>query len=366
MTSRIEAFTTPPARVLVIRLSALGDVVHCLPALEALHELWPDARLDWVSESSGGAALEGHPLLARVVVLPRKRWRRELRRPRKWPRLVRECRAFLRRLRAERYDLIVDFQGNLRSLALSWFVRGGRRVTHHRREVKEYAWLGARRPDVPAGRVLRPAKYLHLVRALGWRGTCEPAGRLPHASGGAPPRGDRPILLHPFASAHGRFKEWPADYFADLARRLRARGHEVWVTWGPGEEARAREIVARSGGAASLARATAGPRDLSRLLGGASLVVAADTGPLHLAAISGLPVVGLYGPKDPRIYAPWAADRIVLRAQIPCSPCNLRSCEHAVCMQLISPAEAERAVEELLARSTGLRYKAPLPAPDGG
>ncbi|MCI0651336.1 MAG: glycosyltransferase family 9 protein [Planctomycetes bacterium] len=333
-----------PERVLIIRLSALGDVVNCLPALEALHELWPRATFDWVTESLGCLPLEGHRLLARVLRLPRREWERDARSLPRWPRIAAEFCRFVRELRRERYRFTVDFQGNLRSSLVHCFARSGPRFTHHASEVKERGDVFANTPPVPSGRVLRARKHLHLVRSLGWSGA-DPTPSLP-GSWRLPMHGA--ILLHPFVSRSGSFKSWPRGAYAALARELAGCGREVWVSWGPGEREAALELVAACGGSAKLAPIGEGSGALLDLLRGVRLAVAADTGILHLAAAAGIPTVGLYGPKDPRIYAPYGRAGRVVRASIPCSPCNLRACEHAVCMQLISPAQVARAVRELL------------------
>ncbi|MFQ5654988.1 MAG: glycosyltransferase family 9 protein, partial [Planctomycetota bacterium] len=299
---------SPPRRVLILRLSALGDVLHCLPALEALRELWPVADFDWVSESLAASLLEGHPDLRRVIPFPRKEMSRRLRRIGEWGRLGSEWRAFAGELRRERYDLVIDFQGNLRSTLVSRVSRYRRRVGHHPSEVKEHPWLlPPASPDRPAGRVHRVEKNLHLVGALGWQGETPP-GRLPDyaterrrllslpALEGAPP-----VILHPFVSPFGRFKEWPSSAFAVLARCLADRGRRVLVTSEPGSRGSAERIVRLSGGAAAPAPETPTVRDLAALLSLAAAVVAADTGPLHVAALSRVPAFGLYGPKDPAV-----------------------------------------------------------------
>lgn len=345
-------------QVLLLRLSALGDVLHCLPTLEALHQLWPKATFDWVSEPLGASILHGHPALDRVVVFPRKDIQRRLKRPTQWGAGTRALRAFTSELRSKRYDLIVDLQGNLRSRLVCRLARKAAVVTHHPSEAYELAWLSrARHPAQPAGRVHRVEKYLHLARWLGWNGPSVRA-RLPDlapelrdlSASGVPARGAATrVILHPFVSAFGRFKEWPPSFFAELARTIAQPGREVIVGWGPGDQERARAIVDASKGAATLAPETPSTRHLAAFLSTADLVVAGDTGPLHLATAAGVAVVGLYGPKDPTVYGPWGERGRVVRSAAPCAPCTLRACAHAICMQVISPARVAEQVEELLA-----------------
>ncbi len=349
----------PPHSILILRLSALGDVLHCLPALEALHELWPDAEIDWIAESLGASIIDGHPLLRRVHRLPRKEWRRELRRASRWDDLRCDVSRFFGALRRRRYDLIIDFQGNLRSTVVAECVRHRRRVTHHPSEVKEHAWLmRASAPRAPAGRVHRVQKNLHLVRALGWHGS-DPPARLPDfteerariAAELADLTSEAPIVLHPLVSPFGRFKEWPREYYAELAREIAACG-TLLISWGPGERDAAEEIAAAADGAATPAPETRSPRELAALLASARLVIGGDTGPLHLAAAAGVPVLSLFGPKDPALYAPWSpggGTNRFIRSPAPCSPCVLRRCDHAVCMRMIHPREVAETARGMLA-----------------
>lgn len=353
----LSSVTRSPEQVLIVRLSALGDVLHCLPALEALAELWPRAVFDWVSEPLGASLLQGHPGLDRVVVFPRKEIQRRLRRPSQWGAAGASLRGFRRELRVKRYDLIVDFQSNLRSRVVCGLARKARVASHHPKEAYELPWLSrSLHPAQPAGRVHRVEKYLHLVRALGWTGGPH-EGRLPDltreraelgfAVGSAPSPISR-IVLQPFVSAFGRFKEWPGSFFVELATRLARSGREILVGWGPDEESRAQTIVEATQGAARLAPRTPTARHLAAFLSTAQVVVAADTGPLHLAVAAGVPVVGLYGPKDPTVYGPYSEFSRVVRSAVPCAPCILRSCAHAICMQTIAPSTVAARVEELL------------------
>ncbi|MEM7164603.1 MAG: glycosyltransferase family 9 protein [Planctomycetota bacterium] len=351
MDNSTKVLPDPPQRVLAIRLSAMGDVLHCLPALEALQELWPETTIDWVTESLSSPLLEGHPRLGRVVKLSRKVWRKQLRNPLNLPRVVGEAWGFIRELRQERYDLIVDFQSNMRSVLVAALARYRRRICHHRTEVKDgNQMFRAIRPARPSGLVHRVEKNLHLVRHLGWSGQRPDPQTPTYADEAAdlPPLPADAIYLHPFVSAYGRFKEWPEQHYSDLARRLAADGHAVVVMWAPEDLAAAERIVAGAADCAVLAPPTPSLRHVAAMLTQAKLLVAADTGILHLGTALNRPVVALYGPKDPQRYGPWTPQSRTLRGDVACAPCTLRTCEHAICMQVITPASVERAIQELI------------------
>ncbi len=329
-------------------------MLHCLPALSALRALFPDARIDWVAESLGAALIEGHPDLDRVIRLPRKEIARDLWRPGVGVTAIERGSEFLTTLREREYDLLLELQGNLRSGLVARAAHARFRIGHHGSETKEHRWLlRGSRPDQPAGRVHRVEKNLHVVRALGFTGP-SPTGRLPefteeveHFRPALASLGIAPTILHPFVSAFGRFKEWPEERFAALARALRARGHRVWLTAAPEDDARRDRILAASDGDAEPAPPTRSARELAALIRLSRGVIAADTGPLHLAAFAGVPVVGLFGPKDPQIYGPWSDRAAVRRGDVPCSPCTLRRCDHAICMQSIGVEAVLSAVTEV-------------------
>lgn len=249
----------PPQRILIVRLSALGDVLHCLPALSALRALYPEAKIDWVVETLGAPLIEGHPDLDRVIVFPRKEMTRNLWRPGSdEPTSIDRGAKFLEKLRERRYDLLVELQGNLRSGVIARAAHARIRVGHHAQETKEYPWvLGGRRPKELAGKVHRVEKNLHLIRALGYEGPT-PAGELPpftteveHFRPEVARLETAPTIIHPFVSAFGRFKEWPEERFAKLAIALAEEGHVVWLTAAPEDFTRRDRIIERSGGAAA-------------------------------------------------------------------------------------------------------------------
>ena len=161
-------------------------------------------------------------------------------------------------------------------------------------------------------------------------------------------------VVHPGSSGGASYKRYPVRGWCDVARALASRGVAVRIAVGPADEADGAAIVAGSDGAASLAPATDGVPELGALLACADVVLGNDSGPLHLAALAGTPVVQLLGPTDPVENAPWAGTPSrSLRVPLGCSPCR-RGCAAATCMGVLPPAAAVAAAEELLAESEGL------------
>ena len=295
-------------RLLVVRLTSLGDVVHAIPAVAALRRAYPAARIDWLAGERCRELVELVPVIDRCLVAPR------FRAAAAFPRLVRA-------LRAARYDVAIDLQGLLKSAVLARCSGARRIIGFGRGQVRERAarLLYTETPQSDrTGHVID--KNLALVGALGVeQRPAEFPIADPHSDvverareglGGAGGRGF--ALLNPGAAWTS--KCWPPERFGELAHRLRREhGLQSLVVWGPGERERAGRVVAASDAAAALAPPTR-VADLVALARAAAVMVAGDTGPLHIAAALGTPVVGLYGPTDPIRNGPWSvADVVVSR-----------------------------------------------------
>jgi lipopolysaccharide heptosyltransferase I len=286
--------------ILVLRLSALGDVIHTLPAVLGLKRALPDAEIAWVVERPYRELVR---MVAGVETIPVSM--------KKWGRAFLSSRGEMVAARAAMrgYDIAIDFQGLIKSASLAWVSRARVRVGFDRQAMREPAagvFLN-RRVAVDNGLHI-VEQNLALARAVAPALASTPAG-VPEADlrpFAADPSGklrelhDRVVLL---PGAGRPEKQWPAERFGELARRI--GGDRVIVAWGPNEEPLARATGAAVAPATDL-------RELTYLLAHAKLVVAGDTGPLHLAAALGTPVVALFGPTDPRRNGPYGQlDRVV-------------------------------------------------------
>jgi lipopolysaccharide heptosyltransferase I len=344
-------------RFLVVRLSALGDVVHALPLLDALRRARPDAQIGWLVEEPAASLLEGHPQIDRLWIAPRHEARR-LRRAGRPLAAVGRYLSVARELRSARYEVAIDAQCNLRSSLWAWSTGARHRIGFAPPFTKEKAhWLSTLRVSAPPHGQLKAHRNLELLRPLGVDARdARPRIRVPEASRRvAEPLagGSRLVALHPGVSGFGAIKRWAPDRFAALARRLREeRGARCLVTWGPGERETAEQIVAESAGAAELAPETHSLLELAALYEACDALVGCDTGPLHLAAALGVPVVGLYGPKDPAVYGPLdgrtGEAATTVWKKVHCSPCKLRRCGNVICMPAIQVEDVVTAVEKIL------------------
>jgi lipopolysaccharide heptosyltransferase I len=338
-------------RVLVVRTSSIGDVVHVLPALAALHNAGHEVT--WLVEPASRVLLEGNPFVSRVITVPAVKAYR-----------FGEARAALRALRAERFDVALDFQGLWKSAAWAWLSGAGRVIGYGRqwrREAPSSILLDEKR-ELPAAAVHVIDKNLALLRAVGIDAIGFREFPLPsHADAGV--RADQALaslglqnyaILNP--GGGWASKLWPAERFGEVARGLREEGLASIVTWGPGEDGLADRVVAASSGAAVRSFPTS-LLDYVELARRARVVVAADTGTLHLACAVGTPVVALFGPTDPARNGPFDPADVVLRHAPPCAPCHRRVCpRHDGVMSEIPAADVLGGVVRRLA----LTAKGPL------
>jgi heptosyltransferase-1 len=304
-------------RIALVKLSSLGDVVHALPLAATLRAARPAARLTWVVERREAAILREHPDLDEVVVADTRGWRRA-RSAGALGATLRDMYGVQRRLAGARFDVAIDAQGLIKSGVLVAATRAPVRVGFARGVVREP--LGSLfttehvTPPPTASHVVD--QYLALLDALGIderrhefrlpsAPTAEASAEEWLASVGIKPR-HRLVVLNPGAGRAD--KRWPVAHFATLARRLvHDAGAHVVVTWGPGEEDLAHG-VASADAASGAGVVVAPPTDLDTLLAllrRASVLVAGDTGPLHLAAALGTACVGLFGPTSAQRNGPY-------------------------------------------------------------
>ena len=331
-------------KIVVIRLSALGDVIFALPAVEGLARRWPDAAITWIVEDKAATILEGRRELDRIIVFPRRRLRKLWPNPLKWPALILLLLRYFREIRREKYDILYDFQGNLKSGIHTLIARSRKKVGFSRAHVKEMSHLfyGEKRTPPPQA-IHRMEKFFSLPFPDFRKEEILPPDLqvkdeiLERAASDVEqllPGGSSIAVLHPGTSQFGAFKRWPALRFGSLARRLHAeRGIRSLVTWGPGEKELAEEAAAASEGCAVVAPETRSLQELFGLIAQGKLFVAADSGPLHMANCLGIPCVALFGPKDPALYSPYFQPAVVgRRDDKDCTPCNRRECDDPICM----------------------------------
>lgn len=313
-------------RLLVVRLGAMGDVLHALPAVTALRAAHPEWRIDWVIEPRWQAllaAVDGQPelprgahrpIVDRVIHAPTKQWGK---RPLSGE-TIRGIRALRRQLRASRYEAVLDLQGSVKSAVVS-AMAGGQRVIGLA-EPREGAarWFYDERVKTTGEHVIEQGVELaehvageKLLHRAPWLPVSAEAERwcnelLAKAAGA------KVVLINPGAGWGA--KCWPWERYAEAAASLAAEGCLVLLNAGPGEEELAGRIAAATNGTAQTIVCTI--EQLIALTRRITLLIAGDTGPLHLACALGRPVVGIYGPTEPGRNGPYGTRCKVLRSPV--------------------------------------------------
>jgi lipopolysaccharide heptosyltransferase I len=342
-------------KILIIKLSAIGDVVQTLPALEAIKRTYPDGEITWVVEEAASGILEGHPLIDRLLVSRRKAWLRMLRNPLTFSQGFRGVSGFLRELRGTRYDIAVDFQGLLKSGVLIGLARAARKIGFNRTRELSYLFLNER---LPAYDIEKHAleRYLDVARHLGAR-DISPRCTLPIDREraavakrlGALRSGGRPlIVINPMA--RWRTKLWEERNFADLADRLVSVKKAVIIFTGSPDDrpvndrilSLMREHADNWAGETTL-------KELAALAAASDIFITTDTGPMHLAAAAGARVLALFGPTAPWRTGPHGPSHTVVRSGVDCSPCFQRKCDKDVkCMAGITVEDVMRQLDDVL------------------
>ena len=355
-----------PQRILIVRLSSIGDVIHTLPSLAALSRALPHAHITWIVESASGPLLQGHPLLDELIVYPRAHWRR-----RGYARSVaREIPSFFSQMRKARFDVAIDFQGLTKSALIPWLGSIRKRIGYggdDGREISQWFYTTTVRPPDRIRHVVR--RNLYLLTALGLTAAdCESAelefplpefsaerdlvDRRLEALGIDPAK--KKVFLNP--GAGWETKRWPAQYFGHLAELIVEQiGCDVMITWGPGDEPLAEAVLAEIRPPARSLVHRAPPttlREFAAMLDHCLVMVGGDTGPVHLAAARGVPVAAIYGGSAPERNGPLgrAPVRIIAEPAIECHPCWKVRCDSPPprCMAAVKPDAVLEAIREIL------------------
>lgn len=301
-----------PERILLIRPSALGDVCRTVPVLVSLAQSWPDARIDWLVQDDFVDAVRAHPALGRAIPFPRRELSRALRRGR-----VRPLRDWLGRVRANRYDLVIDAQGLFRSGFFGWASGARRRVGHA--AAREMGWLFYTDRERSSEGRHTVDRMLALVRAAGAEPVADMTLHAPPEDREAAARdlrlGGRYAVIAPTSRWAG--KQWPAERFHAVVDRLLNEGavERVAVVGGPGERSQCGALFGRAAGdqrVIDLVGATSIGR-LMAVVERSAIVLANDSAVLHMAVGFGRPMVALFGPTRVELVGPYGREADVIQ-----------------------------------------------------
>lgn len=309
-------------RVLIIKTSSLGDVIHTLPALTDAAQAIPGIRFDWVVEEGFAEIPSWHPAVDQVIPVAIRRWRKNL-----WQTIKSgEWKAFKQRVRERKYDLVIDAQGLVKSAWLTRYVKAP--VAGLDRYSAREGWASRfydRRLSVATGQ--------HAVERVRQLFAMALAYDLPEGIGNygldlerlqLPPAAPYVVFLHGTTWAT---KHWPEAYWRELAERMGRRKAEVRLPWGnPAEKARAERIAQGLNNCQVLPKLNLA--GVARVLAAAKACVAVDTGLGHLAAALDVPTISLFGPTNPGLTGAYGRTQIHQASDWPCAPCLQKKCTY--------------------------------------
>jgi lipopolysaccharide heptosyltransferase I len=354
----VEKRFSNPKNILIVRLGAMGDIIHVIPAVKNVRMEFPSARIVWLVEDKLKDLVEGIPEIDEVIVFPRRQWQKQIKSPRNYFNILSSMRLFLKKLRNRKYDFALDFHGNFKSGLLAYISGARVRIGFSRGYCKEFNFLFTNLRITPRQkRMHRVDKYLSLLHGLGIKAYYQsPVFFIPDT--------DRCYIddfllqnhlnrkslavIHPGTSIFGKYKRWPPENYAHLADALTKEfNYSVIFTWGASEYNLVKKIASFMRYRATIACETSSVKQLISLLQRAQLFVGGDTGPTHMASCLGIPTIAIFGPKDPVVYAPYDSNAFIVRKDIPCSPCEKRKCDHVICIHSVVPEDVLKVIRDM-------------------
>jgi len=333
-------------KILIIKPSSLGDVIHALPFLKAVKDSYPESIVDWVISSNLKGLLQGNPLINDLIIFDKDSWKDI----RNLPKTFRDISRFKKRLAENYYEIVVDIQGLLRSGLIAYFTPGALKIGFD--DAREGSRFFYGKKVSADGAVHAVDKNLLLAKSIGAAPKKvefplhvgdEARSSVQKMLGGI----NEYILIAP--SSRWQSKRWPPGHFASLISRI---DMPVVVTGSPSEKGIIKEIMDESPGEIIDMCGKTGLKELVALIDGAKAMVSNDSGPMHIAAALKRPVIALFGPTDYEKTGPYGwqnnSDLNVLRAPAPCSPCFKRNCDNPECMTKITVETVYKVLKKYL------------------
>lgn len=343
------------ARFLIVRLSSIGDILHCTPVARVLKTALPDCHITWVVGEIPADMLRTNPYLDELYIWPRERWEQHLRRGEfapAWQLWQKLCQD----LQARKFDIVLDIHGQFLSGLITFASKAPRRIGMSNTRELNSLFMSEIAPSSPLDVHVIP-QYLSVLKPLGitaadYAMTLHlPAESITFANTflsnhGMNPQ-DRIIAFNPGTTWQA--KNWPAEYYAAAIKALQPSGF-ILLCGGPADQALGESIKQHSGVPLINAIGQTSLLQLAALISRCTVLVTGDTGPLHMAIALGIPTVSIFGPTDPNRFGPLTAEHVVLEEQLDCRPCHKMLCprKHLNCLYSLSPARVITAVQMLL------------------
>jgi lipopolysaccharide heptosyltransferase I len=369
-----------PGKILLVRFSALGDVVQTLPILTMLRAGFPEAKIGWAIDTELAPAIEGHPALDYIHRCSRRSWARALSHPAQWPQAARDFQAFVDEVRAVRYDVAIDVQGLFKTAVIPYLAGIKRRVGYkHGREFSSvfYTERYLERAEYFDPAVCHLHHMAELARSIGAaelsyavespRVSAGVVQRVAALLDGAFSRSAPMIVITP--ATQWASKQWPEEYWVALLSQILAETDLNLILQGSAADAPLGERILRALPQSQLAGRVGNLfgklpiPEMYALYRRAQAAIGPDSAPLHIAGAVGVPVLlGLYGPTGYRRTPPVGSPHIKLfssEGELPCQPCHKRTCPLGTdeCMKRVRPEEVFQALLDGLTEA-GISFQA--------
>lgn len=330
-------------KILIVKPSSLGDVVHSLPFLNAMKRCFPKAEIHWVIAKGLEGLLEGHPMIDKLIIINKDLWKNLT----QTGNTLKEIRELIKLLRHEKYDMVVDLQGLLRSGLITLATHAPLRIGFHEaREGSRFFYT----KKVKVGKDIHAVdRYMKVAEELG----CVVNDRvfpfplfnsIAHETGKLARLGPYAVLV---PGARWKTKIWPAESFGKVASMLPLRSVIVGAR---ADRTIADAVVSHSGEKAVSMAGETSLRELIEIMRTAEVVITNDSGPMHIAAALNIPVIALFGPTSPARTGPYGRGHVVLQSLAGCVPCFKRECRDMQCMKEITPEDVYQKALEILRR----------------
>ena len=351
-------------KILLVRLSALGDCLHAVPALVALRRHFPGAEIGWAIEGLAYAALRGHPMVDHFHLFPRNAFNR---REGTFLERMKNVRTFRKELAAVGYEIAIDLQGLTKSGLVSWWSGAKRRIGFKGEDSREFNLL------FNTERVVPPPEAVHVVEKN--LSLLKPLGiELPHKPEWVMPSYEQEAgAVRGFLSECGLVREdgsvrdycvmnpgatwvtkrWPPECFGTVARSLIEQHNlAVIIPWAGADERKSAETIAKTAGKGAFVMPPNDLRQLGSLIASSVLFVGNDTGPLHLAVALGVHAVAIFGATDPLRNGPYGHAHRMQTGGVDCHPCWKTSCarKDMACLMWVKPEVVLQSCEHSLRR----------------
>ena len=325
-------------KILVIRLGAVGDVIRTIPVVNYLHKKLNKPEISWIVEDRAGNLLIDYPLIKNLYIIPRKRYYKVF--------------SILKKIRNEKFDIVLDFHGLLKSGLISYLSGVKVRIGFHKKNSKEFNHIfnNIHAPELPE-KITRIEKNFSLLKAfldnVKIPEKLEVSFQIDKKKETYIKNFILPLMkkykniigINPFVSKTGRYKEWPLEYYAKLINLLNEKVKNTCfiITWGPGELEKAEKLLKLVKNKNVILAPKTDMKELAILLKFFSLFITGDTGPMHLASILNTPILAIFGPSDVEINRPWGKNNIVVYKDVGCNPCRNKSCRDLKCLREVTP-----------------------------